>query len=243
MQIIKRDGSVENFYTDKIVNAITAAMDETEKGIEFEIALRIAQRIDTKYRGALFGHIPTVEIVQDDVEQMLAEEGRFDASKRYILYREERNKKRNEIWDMDELQKDIYERKYRLKGESFDEFLTRVSGKNKRIKKFIRDKKILPAGRILAGRGLDEHGRSVTLSNCYVMPKIEDNLESIFDTAKYLAKTYSYGGGCGVNISNLRPNGAVVQNSAQTTTGATSFMDLYSMVTGLIGQKGRRKLI
>ena len=97
----------------------------------------------------------------------------------------------------------------------------------------------MPAGRILQEE-LDKLGRKVTLSNCYVMPKVEDNIESIFDTAKYMARTYSYGGGVGLNLSNLRPRGAKVNNAASTTTGAVSFMDLYSLVTGLIGMKGRR---
>ena len=65
-------------------------------------------------------------------------------------------------------------------------------------------------------------------------------MESIFDTAKNLARTFSYGGGVGIDISKLRPNGAAVHNAAKTTSGAVSFMDLYSMTTGLIGQKGRR---
>lgn len=68
----------------------------------------------------------------------------------------------------------------------------------------------------------------------------EDNLESIFDSAKELARTYSYGGGCGISIGNLRPKGAEVNNSARFTTGATSFMQLYDLTTGLIGQNGRR---
>ena len=46
--------------------------------------------------------------------------------------------------------------------------------------------------------------------------------------------------GLNLDISNLRPNGAKVNNSAKTTTGAVSFMDLFSMTTGLIGQRGRR---
>ena len=68
----------------------------------------------------------------------------------------------------------------------------------------------------------------------------EDNIESIFDTAKAAARTYSYGGGCGFSLSKLRPRGMKVNNAARTTTGSVSFMDLYSMVTGLIGQEGRR---
>jgi ribonucleoside-diphosphate reductase alpha chain len=141
---------------------------------------------------------------------------------------------------MTDLQRDIYEKKYRYDSETFDDFLTRVSGDNNPVKKAIKDKKFMPAGRILAGRGLDKLGRKITLSNCYVMPKVEDNIESIFDTAKYLARTYSYGGGVGLTLSKLRPKGSKVNNAASTTTGAVSFMDLYSMVTGLIGMRGRR---
>ena len=76
--------------------------------------------------------------------------------------------------------------------------------------------------------------------NCYVVSPPEDNIESIFDCAKRLARTYSYGGGVGIDISNLAPRGAKVHNTAKETTGSVSFMDLYSLVTGLIGQNGRR---
>jgi ribonucleoside-diphosphate reductase alpha chain len=143
-------------------------------------------------------------------------------------------------WEMDELQSTIWSSKYQYNNESFDEWVERVSGGNKKIGKLIKEKKFLFAGRILANRGLPKYGVNVTYSNCYVLEPPKDNLESIFDTAKYLARTFSYGGGVGIDISNLRPNGAKVNNSAKTTTGAVSFMDLYSMATGLIGQRGRR---
>lgn len=135
---------------------------------------------------------------------------------------------------------DIWERKYRYNNESFDEWITRVSGKNIAIAELIKEKKFLFGGRILANRGLENKGRKISLSNCYVIEPPEDNIESIFDCAKKLARTYSYGGGCGVDISKLAPKGAKVNNAAKETTGSVSFMDLYSMVTGLIGQAGRR---
>ena len=105
----------------------------------------------------------------------------------------------------------------------------------------IVQKKFLFGGRILSNRGLDKRGVKVSLSNCYVITPPEDNIESIFECASKLARTFSYGGGCGVDISNLAPRGAKVSNTAKETSGAVSFMDLYSMVTGLIGQNGRRK--
>lgn len=241
LKVIKRDGTIVNFETDKITHAITKAMDETELGVDFPLVLKIAREIEGKYNyDGVRGSIPSVEMIQDDVEIELMKT-RPDVAKRYILYREERSKLRSQGWEMTELQRDIYEQKYRYNNESFDEFLERVSGGNQFIKKAIRDKKFLPAGRILAGRGMNINGRNVTLSNCYVLPKVEDNIESIFDTAKHLARTFSYGGGVGFNISNLRPRDSKVNNSAKSTTGSVSFMDLYSLVTGLIGQNARRK--
>lgn len=82
--------------------------------------------------------------------------------------------------------------------------------------------------------------RKITYSNCYVLAPPKDNLESIFECAAKLARTFSYGGGVGIDVSNLRPSGAKVHNAAKTTSGVTSFMDLYSYVTGLIGMSGRR---
>ena len=139
-----------------------------------------------------------------------------------------------------QLGQDIWERKYRYENETFDEWINRVSGGNPEIANLIKEKKFLFGGRILANRGLENKGRKISLSNCYVIEPPEDNIESIFDCAKKLARTYSYGGGCGVDISKLSPRGAKVNNAAKETTGSVSFMDLYSMVTGLIGQAGRR---
>lgn len=139
-----------------------------------------------------------------------------------------------------QLGQDIWERKYKYENETFDEWINRVSGGNSEIANLIKEKKFLFGGRILANRGLENKGRKISLSNCYVIEPPEDNIESIFDCAKKLARTYSYGGGCGVDISKLSPRGAKVNNAAKETTGSVSFMDLYSMVTGLIGQAGRR---
>lgn len=133
----------------------------------------------------------------------------------------------------------IWENKYRNENETFDEWLDRVSGGNQDVRKLIVKKKFLFGGRILANRGLAKD-KKITYSNCYVCGAPEDNLESIFDVASKLARTYSYGGGVGVDLSKLAPNGAKVRNAAKQSSGAVSFMDLYSLVTGLISQNGRR---
>ena len=138
------------------------------------------------------------------------------------------------------LGKDIWQKKYCNEGESFDQWINRICGGNEEIAKYVLEKKFLFGGRILSNRGLENEGRKVSLSNCYVIEPPEDNIESIFDCAKKLARTYSYGGGCGVDISKLSPRGAKINNAAKETSGAVSFMELYSLVTELIGQNGRR---
>jgi len=132
---------------------------------------------------------------------------------------------------------DIWSKKYQYENETFEEWLDRVSGCNKAIRKLIIEKKFLFGGRILANRGIPGNK---TYSNCYVIAQPEDNLESIFDAAKKLARTFSYGGGCGIDIGKLCPKNAKVNNTAKKSSGAVSFMDLYNMTTGLIGQNGRR---
>lgn len=135
---------------------------------------------------------------------------------------------------------DIWHKKYQQDDETFEEWLDRVSGGNQAIRKLIEEKKFLFGGRILSYRGMEKRGKKISLSNCYVITPPEDNIESIFECASKLARTYSYGGGCGVDISRLAPKGAKVNNAAKCTSGSVSFMDLYNLVTGLIGQNGRR---
>ena len=238
IKVAKRDGTVERFDKKKIYNAVFKSSINSKYGTDSELASTIADLIEEKIKNKQIE--PAVENIQDEVENLLMSSNRKDVAKKYIIYRDRRTEIRNSKWDMDELQKSIWKNKYQYKDESFNEWIERISGGNPKIAKLIRERKFLFAGRILANRGLYRDNIKVTYSNCYVLEPPEDNLESIFDTAKNLARTFSYGGGVGIDISKLRPNGATVHNAAKTTSGAVSFMDLYSMTTGLIGQNGRR---
>ena len=142
-------------------------------------------------------------------------------------------------WINGELAQTIWEKKYRFEDETFDEWLDRVSDGNEDIRKAILEKKFLFGGRILANRGLNKKGIKVTYSNCYVLGT-NDSIEDIYKTCSDLARTFSFGGGCGIDISKLRPRDAYVNNSAKKTSGACSFMDTFSQVTETIGQNGRR---
>ena len=162
-----------------------------------------------------------------------------------------------EFFDNDELRARIFYEKYSLSGLEGNRLektpvdmwkriareLASVENEEKKEeieKRFywlLEDFKFVPGGRILFGAGSNH---KATLLNCYYIPIKKDSLEAIYDTAKEMARTYSYGGGVGIDISVLRPKGATVNNAARFSTGSTSFMELYSTTTGIIGQTGRR---
>lgn len=138
----------------------------------------------------------------------------------------------------EQLSVDIWYGKYQQGNETFEQWLDRVSGGNQHIRQLIKEQKFIFAGRILSNRGVTD--RKITYSNCYCLTPPQDSLESIFEAGSKLARTFSYGGGSGVDVSNLRPKNAPVNNAAKSTSGTVSFMDFYSYITGLIGQEGRR---
>ncbi len=129
---------IVNFNGEKIVNAICKAMAETELGIDEAIAEEIANKAYDTFKSSKLVHI---EKIQDFVEVELMGK-RPDVAKKYILYRDKRARLRKYGWEMSDLQRDIYEKKYRYENESFDEFLTRVSGGNNYIKKGHKGQKV-----------------------------------------------------------------------------------------------------
>jgi ribonucleoside-diphosphate reductase alpha chain len=96
----------------------------------------------------------------------------------------------------------------------------------------------LPAGRILAGAG---SGRTVTLFNCFVMGRIEDDLSSIFANVKEAALTMQQGGGIGHDFSTLRPKGAPVKSIGADASGPVSFMDVWDAMCRTIMSAGARR--
>ncbi|EKV29255.1 Ribonucleotide reductase of class II (coenzyme B12-dependent) [Caenispirillum salinarum AK4] len=102
----------------------------------------------------------------------------------------------------------------------------------------LRDFVVLPAGRILAGAGTR---RRVTLFNCFVMGRIEDDMASIFEHLKEAALTMQQGGGIGYDFSTLRPRGAPVQGVQSDASGPISFMDVWDAMCRTIMSAGSRR--
>ena len=134
------------------------------------------------------------------------------------------------------------------KDTAFDMFVNRVCSilNNEDDKVFLHDAiyrgDFILAGRSLYGAGAKGKFKS-SLSNCYILPSPDDNLESIFDVATKMARIFSYGGGCGVDISKLRPRDSKVMNVARSSSGAVSFMNIFSVVGETIAQQNRRGAI
>jgi len=107
-----------------------------------------------------------------------------------------------------------------------------------RIIEMMKSRRFLAGGSILFGLGNTE--TKCSISNCYFIPVQEDSIEGIFDAIKHIGRTYSYRGGIGTDITILRPKDAKVNNSAKKSSGAVSFMPLFSNATTTLGQQGRR---
>jgi len=107
-----------------------------------------------------------------------------------------------------------------------------------RFFKILQEMVFLPAGRIIAGAGT---GRNVTLFNCFVMGRIEDDLLSIFDNVKEAALTMQRGGGIGHDFSTLRPSGALVHSVGAGASGPVSFMDVWDAMCRTIMSAGQRR--
>ena len=166
-----------------------------------------------------------------------------------------------EYFDNDELAANVFLTKYALKNKEgvvlestpdamhkrlakeFARIEDKFGGQKKLSEKDIYEllkdfKYIVPQGSPMMGIG--NNFVNISLSNCVVVESPKDNISSIIDAGKELANLFKRRCGVGLDISNLRPENASVNNSAGTTTGAWSFADFYSYVCRMIGQNGRR---
>ena len=92
-KIVKRDGRVVPFNTEKIAKAIYQAalsVGGSDYNESEELAIKVCEYLEKQENGKY----PTVEQVQDAVEHTLIEEGHATTAKAYILYRAERTKQR-----------------------------------------------------------------------------------------------------------------------------------------------------
>ncbi|MBQ9955485.1 MAG: anaerobic ribonucleoside triphosphate reductase [Eggerthellaceae bacterium] len=93
--IIKRDGRTTTFHKEKIAEAVEKAFQACAAMQDRKAADEIADKVVAKIEAGAIEGTPTVEGIQDLVEETLIESGFVQTAKAYILYRAERNRARD----------------------------------------------------------------------------------------------------------------------------------------------------
>lgn len=130
----------------------------------------------------------------------------------------------------------IWEKKYRYKDETYEQWIKRISNYNPKLQKLIEEKKFLFGGRILANL----HTHRGSLSNCYSLGFIQDSLKEIMQANTDLALTYKAQGGQGLSLSKIRPKGTKVGDEF-TSDGIEPFLIMYDTTTASIAQGAGRR--
>jgi len=141
------------------------------------------------------------------------------------------------MWDNLDERQEVVLSKYKKKGETNEEFIQRISLGDKELYEIFKNKEGLWGGRNLYAIGRDGN---ITGSNCYVATDPEDSLEDIYRADYHLARTYSFGGGQGLNLSKIRPKDSKVNNTSSTSPGPMVFAEKYSHTT-LNTQQAKRR--
>jgi uridine kinase len=133
--VIKRNGATVPFVQDRITNAIFRAAvsvggrDRTiAEGLSNQVVKLLEERFGRK-------NPPSVEEIQDVVEKVLIENGHAKVAKSYILYREERNRRRRKEKAPSE-QRDEYipwEKMWKVLDWAVDHEVNTVAKLNRRI--------------------------------------------------------------------------------------------------------------
>ncbi len=267
-KIRKRNGSIVAFEPEKIRRALLKACLSTleNENEAARIASRSAEEVLSRIKPPGRKH-PTIEDIQDLVEDVLISGGNGLIAKSYILYRKEHQDLRDTkaiIGIADDLKLPVnsllvLKNRYLLKndqgrvietpGELFQRVARTVSRAELNYGGAGERRSMQEAFyRMMAGREflpnsptLMNAGTAIgQLSACFVLP-VEDSLESIFETVKNMALIHRTGGGTGFDFSRIRARGELVSTTKGRASGPISFMSIFNQTTDVIIQGGRRR--
>lgn len=95
MEIIKRNGNIEQYDKQKIAVAIQKSFASTKKHIDDALIAKMADAVEELLRAN--SSMRNVESIQDEVEKALMQNGFYDEAKSYILFRFQRTERRNAV--------------------------------------------------------------------------------------------------------------------------------------------------
>jgi uridine kinase len=130
----KRDGRIVPFTRDRITNAIyraAVAVGGRDRKTSERLSDQVVSILDEQYAP---DKIPTVEEIQDIVEKVLIENGHARVAKAYILYRDERNRRRIQGKSTSDHKENVpWAKIWSVLNWAVDHGLNTVAGLNKRV--------------------------------------------------------------------------------------------------------------
>jgi len=174
-KVKKRDGRIVDFDEKRIETVIFKALTATNEGNgnrSKKLAGKVSQVLNRRFKA---GEIPSVEQIQDIVEEVLILEGLVETAKAYILYREQRRRVREAATTMDEaseaIDKYIQEVDWQVKENA--NMTYSLQGLNQYIVSFVSKKywlnKIYPKEVREAAAREDFHIHNLETLACYCM--------------------------------------------------------------------------
>jgi ribonucleoside-diphosphate reductase alpha chain len=106
------------------------------------------------------------------------------------------------------------------------------------LEEFLNFNSIVLAGGMM--QGLGNHYLYSSLSNCFVLGQPHDSYSGINFKEDENSQVMKRRGGAGLDLSTIRPNGAIVHNQSGTSSGIVLFAEGYSNKTKQVAQYGRR---
>jgi uridine kinase len=133
-QVTKRDGRVVPFTQERITNAIyraAVAVGGRDRQTSQKLSDQVVAMLDERFDG---DGIPNVEEIQDIVEKVLIENGHARVAKAYILYRDERNRRRLQASSTSDRKENVpWAKIWEVLDWAVDHHLNTVAGLNERV--------------------------------------------------------------------------------------------------------------
>lgn len=263
-QIRTRGGRLVPFDPGRIERAVyqaVTAVGEQDGRVAGNLARQAVARLQERYPGGT----PSVEEIQNVVEEALIGRGPPGVAKAYITYRRRHAdiraskqflgvtddlklplnaltvlKKRYLVKDDDgnviETPGQLFRRVARHVAAVEASYDDDAAAAEETFYRMMTSGEFIPNSPTLMNAGT----QLGMLSACFVLP-VEDSIDGIFNSVKHMAQIHQAGGGTGFSFSHLRPRGDRVGSTKGIASGPVSFIGVFDAGTEVVKQGGRRR--